>query len=337
MFLLLYILIFLLVHVSVKIHVSLQMQALTFVHICCIILIQVKLEQEAQTMIVISFMGIKGGIGKTTLAYNFGEYLADKKNKKVLLMDLDQQNSLTNLYGISDAEGTVASIFSVYDKNRKDAKIHQVEPNIGLIAGSTVLDDIQSRLETYANKNIILYRWLFEHLENVVNQYDYLIIDCHPDLAIAAKNAAVVSDCIFTPVTPTKFSYDSLTDLSVRIDSLREEAINPVTGESLVNAKIYYLANMIQSNTHISRDFLKLVSKEKAEGKPWIAEIPKREIFNRSTYDSIPIVKMEELAVGQEIDATTETIEYAKRQKADYYKKVNEIFNNMQNIVDLEA
>ena len=87
----------------------------------------------------------------------------------------------------------------------------------------------------------------------------------------------------------------------------------------------------------ISRDFLKLVSKEKAEGKPWIAEIPKREIFNRSTYDSIPIVKMEELAAGQEIDATTETIEYAKRQKADYYKKVNEIFNNMQNIADLEA
>ena len=94
---------------------------------------------------------------------------------------------------------------------------------------------------------------------------------------------------------------------------------------------------MIQRNTHISRDFLKLVSQEKNEGKPWIAEIPKREIFNRSTYDSIPIIKMEEVAAGKKVDVPVSTADYAKRQKADYYKEVNEIFNNMQNIADLEA
>ena len=64
-------------------------------------------------MIIISMMGIKGGIGKTTLAYNFAEYLAQEQEKKVLLMDLDQQNSLTNLYNISDPQGTVASIFKI--------------------------------------------------------------------------------------------------------------------------------------------------------------------------------------------------------------------------------
>ena len=77
-----------------------------------------------------------------------------------------------------------------------------------------------------------------------------------------------------------------MTDLEIQIAALREEAINPITGETLVNAKIYYLANMIQRNTHISRDFMNMVKEEKSNGKPWIVEIPKREIFNRSTYDN---------------------------------------------------
>lgn len=289
-------------------------------------------------MIIISMMGIKGGIGKTTLAYNFAEYLAQEQEKKVLLIDLDQQNSLTNLYNISDPKGTVASIFKIYDKKREDVKIHKIEQNLSLIAGSSALDEIQSRLETYSNKDIILFRWLATHMKDIVDKFDYLIIDCHPDLSLITKNAAVISDCIFTPVTPTKFSYDSLTDLEIRIAALREEAINPITGETLVNAKIYYLANMIQSNTHISRDFMSMVKEEKSNGKPWIVEIPKREIFNRSTYDNVPIVLMEKIAKGKEdINIPTETCLYAKRQKKEYYDEINKIFNKMKKVADMEG
>ena len=46
---------------------------------------------------------------------------------------------------------------------------------------------------------------------------------------------------------------------------------------------------------------------------------------------------MEEVAAGKKVDVPVSTADYAKRQKADYYKEVNEIFNNMQNIADLEA
>ena len=288
-------------------------------------------------MIIISMMGIKGGIGKTTLAYNFAEYLAQEQEKKVLLMDLDQQNSLTNLYNISDPQGTVASIFKIYDKKREDVKIHKIEKNLSLIAGSSALDEIQSRLETYSNKDIILFRWLATHMKDIVNKFDYLIIDCHPDLSLITKNAAGISDCVFTPVTPTKFSYDSLTDLEIRIAALREEAINPITGETLVNAKIYYLANMIQRNTHISRDFMNMVKEEKNNGKPWIVEIPKREIFNRSTYDNVPIILMEKIANGEENNnIPTETCLYAKRQKKEYYDEINKIFNRMKKVADME-
>ena len=105
-------------------------------------------------MEVITFATIKGGIGKTTLSYNYGEYLASKGHK-VLLMDLDQQSSLSRTYGITDQEGTVEEIFNVYndDENRKEVKIHHVNKNVDLISGTTRLDKVQSRLETHNNKN----------------------------------------------------------------------------------------------------------------------------------------------------------------------------------------
>ena len=52
------------------------------------------ISMKEKPMEVITFATIKGGIGKTTLSYNYGEYLASKGHK-VLLMDLDQQSSLS--------------------------------------------------------------------------------------------------------------------------------------------------------------------------------------------------------------------------------------------------
>lgn len=164
---------------------------------------------KEKIMEVITFATIKGGIGKTTLSYNYGEYLASKGHK-VLLMDLDQQSSLSRTYGITDQEGTVEEIFNVYndDENRKEVKIHHVNKNVDLISGTTRLDKVQSRLETHNNKNLILFMWLHQHYDDIVVNYDYMIIDCHPDIGIATKNAIAVSDAVLSPVTPSKFSYD---------------------------------------------------------------------------------------------------------------------------------
>ena len=59
-------------------------------------------------MKIISFSAIKGGVGKTTLAYNYGEWLADKGNK-ILFIDIDHQCNLTQIYDIYDIKDTIRS------------------------------------------------------------------------------------------------------------------------------------------------------------------------------------------------------------------------------------
>ena len=100
-------------------------------------------------MKIISFVGIKGGIGKTSLCKNFLSKISKRlkesnSDKKVLAIDLDHQCNLTQSNGIYESDGTVVNIF----KRNGDVKIHHVSDNIDLIAGAMDLDIIDSEFET---------------------------------------------------------------------------------------------------------------------------------------------------------------------------------------------
>ena len=62
-------------------------------------------------MNVLTLSAIKGGVGNTTLAFNYGEWLSEHGNQ-VLFMDLHHQRNLSQTYGIYNTEHTVANIFS---------------------------------------------------------------------------------------------------------------------------------------------------------------------------------------------------------------------------------
>ena len=232
-------------------------------------------------MKIISFAAIKGGVGKTTLAYNFGEWLA-KQNNKVLFIDLDHQCNLSQTYEVYGDEkiGTVANIFLQKD----NVTINHVKVNIDLIAGNMHMDDIET------NKNMRLYMWLNNNFDSLgINQYDYIIIDCHPDFSTATKNAIIVSHDIISPITPSKHGFDAKYNLQDRIDDLRKEAIEFSTGESYVTAKLYFIANMIKRNTSSSNEMLESIKDDKSV----IAVIPEKELFNRSNLDEVSVVEME--------------------------------------------
>ena len=232
-------------------------------------------------MKIVSFAAIKGGVGKTTLSYNFGEWLA-KNGKKILFIDLDHQCNLSQTYEVYGDEkiGTVANIFLQKD----DVTINHVKKNIDLIAGNMHLDDIETNIENMTNKNMRLYMWLNNNYDELkLDQYDYIIIDCHPDFSTATKNAIIVSHDIISPITPSKHGFDAKFNL-------RKEAIEFSTGESYVTAKLYFVANLIKRNTSSSNEMLQTIKDDDSV----IAVIPEKELFNRSNLDETPVVDMKD-------------------------------------------
>lgn len=266
-------------------------------------------------MKILSFVGIKGGIGKTTLSYNYGEWLA-KRGKKVLFIDLDHQSNLSQTYNIYDQKGTVGAIFS----GNGEVKIHHVGDNIDLIAGDMHLDDIETAIENKTNKNMLLYMWLGDNYDVFnLSKYDYVIIDCHPDFSTATKNAIIVSHDIISPLTPSEYGYNAKFNLQERIEELKKEAIDYSTRKSYVTAQLWFIANMIKHNTSSSHDLIKALQKEHEKGdNSCIAEIPEKELFNRSTLDRVSIAKM----------ADDPTIYNRQR---DFFDRIDSIFTEITN------
>ena len=242
-------------------------------------------------MKIISFAAIKGGVGKTTLTFNYAEWLA-KKGHNVLLLDLDHQCNLTQCYNIYEIQNTITNAFK-----GGDVEIKQVKENISLIPGSVQLDAVERDLENSDKKNMLLYLWLEDNYEKKrLDRFDYLLIDCRPDFATATKNAIAVSHAIISPLTPSEFGYNAKFNLSSRLEAFRKDVIDYRTRESYITAKLYFLANMIRPNYGSSRELLEALGLEAQEKgtNNLLGIVPAKELFNHSTIDKVSIADMKE-------------------------------------------
>ncbi|BBC57482.1 chromosome/plasmid partitioning protein [Streptococcus mutans LP13] len=263
-------------------------------------------------MKLISFVAIKGGVGKTTLALLSGQYLAQKGNK-VLFIDLDHQSNLTHFYDVYKDQKTVANIFA----GSNDVSILSVAPNIDLIAGSMKLDEAERKLETNSNKNMFLYDWLGDNLEEKnLDQYDYVILDCRPDFGIATRNAIAVSHMIFSPIIPSDFAFEAKENLEVRLEQYRKTEITRPSRESLITAQLYFLPNMIKHNTAKSKELLEALKDDKSV----VGLIPQKELFNRATKEKTVIDMM--------LDPTL------KREHKTFFSGLTDTLNQIQELTD---
>lgn len=237
-------------------------------------------------MKIVSFSAIKGGVGKTTLAFNYGEWLA-KQNKKVLFIDLDHQCNLTQTYGIYETKNTIANAFL----QKENVDIHHVKENIDLIAGYMQLDKIETDIENKANKEMLLYLWLADNYEiKKLGQYDYMILDCRPDFSTATRNAVAISHILLSPIIPSEHGYNARFNLENRLKAFREEVINYETRESYITTELFFVGNMVKHNTKSSRDFLESLNSDERV----IGVFPEKELFNRSTLDDLSLADMKE-------------------------------------------
>ena len=174
---------------------------------------------------VLSFINLKGGVGKTTVAVAVAEILAHEDRKHVLLIDLDPQTNATvtviseERWAECDKDGrTVAQLFS--DKlNPHDVPKFDVEKAItrrvstvndgiarlDLLPSSISLIDLQDRIPSIAlsgNFTTNPLDILRGALQNTISRYDYVVIDCPPSLGIITKNGLRISTGYVIPTIP---------------------------------------------------------------------------------------------------------------------------------------
>ena len=151
---------------------------------------------------VISLVNQKGGVGKTTTSINLSASLA-VLGKKVLLIDLDPQGNTTTGVGIN--KGDIEK--SVYDVLIGECKITEaiiktkykklyVLPATINLAGL----DIELVEKSHKENGFLKGEQLKNHLMDIKDSFDYIIIDCPPSLGVITTNALTASNSVIIPV-----------------------------------------------------------------------------------------------------------------------------------------
>jgi chromosome partitioning protein len=151
-------------------------------------------------MKIIAFGTLKGGTGKTTVAFNVGGILAEEHT--VLFIDVDPQSNLSENVGVDTANQdgwTIRDVFSNPMKTKASDVITKTPmwqfPNLDIIASHIRLTATELQLVATPGRERILQKWI-ERNRRVLEQYDYIILDTNPSMGIVNQNAFMAADKI---------------------------------------------------------------------------------------------------------------------------------------------
>ena len=167
---------------------------------------------------IITFANQKGGVGKSTSVVNIAASLG-VLGKRVLVVDMDPQGNTTSGFGISK-KSAAATVYDVII-GRTDAKnaivvtpfenLSVLPSNISLAGAEFELvmaDNRESRLKTA--------------LEPIMENYDYILIDCPPSLGILTINALVSADGLVVPMQCEYYSLEGLSQLMLSVKQIKK-------------------------------------------------------------------------------------------------------------------
>ena len=155
---------------------------------------------------IISISNQKGGVGKTTTSVSLAASLGILE-KKVLLIDADPQGNASSGIGIN-SEDFNFSIYDVLLKNckAKDAVIKTSSPNLDLIPANIDLVAIEIELIDIPKREYV-FKSVFS---DIINDYDFLIIDCPPSLGLITLNALTASNSVIIPIQCEYYALEGL-------------------------------------------------------------------------------------------------------------------------------
>jgi chromosome partitioning protein len=170
---------------------------------------------------VISFASNKGGVGKTTCCSNLANALGNK-GKRVLVIDQDSQGNTTALLlnGV-DPHKTIRDLYAADGpENITPFILPTVYENLYLVANESKTAALEPLLYTDIISSYYLLKTL---IDDIRADYDYILIDCPPNLGIFSLQAMIASDAVIVPIiASSKFSITGFTEALQLISDIAE-------------------------------------------------------------------------------------------------------------------
>lgn len=158
---------------------------------------------------IIAIANQKGGVGKTTTSVNLSACLAFL-GKKVLLIDIDPQGNASSGLGIrkGDLESCIYDVL-INDEDIKSVIQQTDVENLYVVPATISLAGAEIELVSTISREVRLKK----ALQEIKNNFDYIIIDCPPSLGLLTINALTAADALIIPVQCEYYALEGLSQL----------------------------------------------------------------------------------------------------------------------------
>ena len=233
---------------------------------------------------IIALFNMSGGVGKSTLTMNLGYHLAQDLGKRVLLLDMDPQASLSTFVGISPFE-LKKTIYQCL-VNQEELPILKNLIGCDLVPSNIYLAKAELQLASELRRE---YR-LQDALNKVINKYDIVLIDCPPSLGLISINCLVAAKYLVIPIQTEYKSVEATINLLQTTYEIAQQ-VNPelkVAGAvpTMYDERTSQSRRALQT---IEEMFVSLRSNKSFADTIIFPAIPRRTDFANATSEHLPL------------------------------------------------
>lgn len=160
---------------------------------------------------IITIGNYKGGVGKSTTSQLFAYLLSEQYNKKVLVVDTDPQANLTESLALTfkkelDKEKNLFT--ATFEEGKTEDKIQSLSKNLDILSGSWSMINFEAEVRKifYADKISYVLKSI---VNQVKDQYDFIIIDTAPTTNLVMENILMFTDYVLITTQTVPLAYDS--------------------------------------------------------------------------------------------------------------------------------